>query len=152
MGGGLQSWEEVFTGVACGEVSRWVGKLLAKTSNLRLGVESRVKFWIDRWCGDLPLRLAFLVLYNIATNREASVDSSLIRQGVGDRRDWNVRFNRGPNDWEVELVDDSFWFLAANLPSTDDGDRMRWKLTKNGDLNICSFYHKLCDSFFIIFP
>ena len=63
----------------------------------------------------------------VTTNREASVDSSLIRQGVGERRDWNVHFNRGPKDWEAELVDDSFRFLVANLPSTDDGDRMRWK-------------------------
>ena len=85
--------------------------------------------------------MAFPVLYNIATNREASVDSSLIRQGVGDRRDWNVRFNRGPNDWEVELVDDSFWFLAANLPIGTNGDRLRWKLTKNGDFTIHSYYH-----------
>ena len=63
----------------------------------------------------------------VTTNREAFVDSSLIRQGVGERRDWNVHFNRGPKDWEAELVDDSFRFLVANLPSTDDGDCMRWK-------------------------
>ena len=87
----------------------------------------RVKFWTDRWCGELPFRLAFSVFYNIATNKAAFVDSSLIRQGVGERRDWNVHFNRGPKDWEAELVDDSFRFLAANLPSTDDGDCMRWK-------------------------
>ena len=88
----------------------------SKNIQFKIGVGSRVKFWIDWWCGDLPLRLAFPVLYNIATNREASVDSSLIRQEVGDRRDWNVRFNRDPNDWEVELMDDFFQFLAANLP------------------------------------
>lgn len=112
----------------------------------------RVKFWIDRWCGDLPLRLAFLVLYSIATNRAASVDSSLIRQEVGDRRGWDVHFIWSPNDWEVELVDDFFQFLAANLPSADDGDRMRWKLTKNGDFNIRSFYHKLRGSSSVVFP
>ena len=32
-----------------------------------------------------------------------------------------------------------------------DGDRMRWKLTKNGDFNIRSFYHKL-DGSFVVFP
>ena len=58
----------MFTIVARGEVSRWVGKLLVKTSSLRLGVGSRVKFWINWWCGDLSLCLAFLVLYNIASN------------------------------------------------------------------------------------
>ena len=45
-----------------------------------------------------------------------------------------------------------FLFLAANLPSTDDGDSMRWKLTKNGDFNIRLFYHKLRGSSSIVFP
>ena len=46
----------------------------------------------------------------------------------------------GPNDWEADVVDDFFWFLASKLPLADDSDRMRWKLTKNGDFNIRSFY------------
>ena len=53
-----------------------------KNIPFRVGVGSRVKFWIDQWCGDLPLQLAVLILYGIATNREASVDSSLIWQGA----------------------------------------------------------------------
>ena len=36
-GDGPLSWEGVFMGVVCGEVSRWGGKCLAKMSNLRLG-------------------------------------------------------------------------------------------------------------------
>ena len=43
-----------------------------------------MKFWKDRWCGDPPLYLTFLILYEFATNRDASVDSSLERLGVGD--------------------------------------------------------------------
>ena len=42
----------------------------------------RVKFWTDRWCGDLPLQLSFLVVFGIATNREASMASSLERLGI----------------------------------------------------------------------
>ena len=45
----------------------------------------RVKFWSDRWCRDLPLLLAFPTLYNFAANKEASVESSMICQGAGDR-------------------------------------------------------------------
>ena len=33
-----------------------------------------------------------------------------------------------------------------------DGDRMRWKLTKNGDFTIHLYYHKLHGSFSIVFP
>ena len=35
--GGPLSWEGVFMGVVCGEVSRWVGKFLTKMSSIRLG-------------------------------------------------------------------------------------------------------------------
>ena len=52
----------------------------------KVGVGDRVKFWSDRWCGYLPLLLAFPTLYNFAANKEASVESSLICQGAGDRR------------------------------------------------------------------
>ena len=57
-----------------------------------------MKLWKYRWCGDLPLQLAFPILYNFAANREASVESSLIGQGAGVRRTWDVRFIRDPND------------------------------------------------------
>ena len=77
-------------------------------------MKDRVKFWTDRWCGDLSLQLAFPVLYNFAANREASVESSLICQGARDGRTWDVHFNRGPNDWEADVVVDFFRFLATN--------------------------------------
>ena len=54
-----------------------------KNVQYKVGVRDRVKLWKDRWCGDLPLNLAFPILYNFATNREASVESSLICQGAG---------------------------------------------------------------------
>ena len=49
----------------------------------KVGVGDRVKFWSDRWCGYLPLLLAFPTLYNFAANKEASVESSLKCQGAG---------------------------------------------------------------------
>ena len=64
-----------------------------KNVHYKFGGGDRVKLWTNRWCGDLPLQLAFPVLYNFAANREASVESSLICQGAGDGRIWNVRFN-----------------------------------------------------------
>ena len=118
----------------------------------KVGVGDRVKFWSDRWCGYLPLLLAFPTLYNFAANREAFVESSLICQGARDRRTWDVHFIRGPNDWEADVVDDFFRFLASHLPSMTDGDRLRWILTKNGDFTIRSYYHKLHGSSSIAFP
>ena len=111
-----------------------------------------MKFWKDRWCGDLPLNLAYPVLYNFAANKEAFVQSSLTCHGAGDRRIWDVRFNRGPNDWEADVVDEFLRLLASNLPSGTEGDHLKWKLTKKGDFTIRSFYHKLHGSSSVVFP
>ena len=127
-------------------------KVFNKYVQYKVGVGDRVKLWTDRWCGDLPLHLAFLALYNFAANREASVESSLICQGAGDRRTWDICFIRGSNDWEADVVDDFFRFLASNLLSVTDGDRLKWRLTNNGDFTIRSFYHKLHGSSSVAFP
>ena len=42
--------------------------------------------------------------------------------------------------------------LGSNLAPTDNGDHMRWKLSKNGDFDIQSFYNKLRGPLPIIFP
>ena len=112
----------------------------------------RVKLWTDQWCGDSPLQLTFLRVYGIASNKEASVASSLERLGIEERRSWDVRFIRRPNDWEMGGVDEFLHTLDSNLPHTENGDRMRWKLTKNENFDIQSFYTKLRSLLLIIFP
>ena len=77
---------------------------------------------------------------------------SLIRLGIEERRSWDVRFIRRPNDWEMGDVDAFLRTLGSNLPPTKNGDYMRWKLTKNGNFNVRSFYSKLRGPMPIIFP
>ena len=91
-------------------------------------------------------------MYGIATNREASVASSLERLGIEARRSWKVRLFRDPNDWELGDVDEFLHTLGSNLPQSEHGDRMRWKLSKKGDFDIHSFYNKFRSPFSIIFP
>ena len=50
------------------------------------------------------------------------------------------------------MVVDFFCYLVTNLPSGIDGDRLRWKLTKNGVFTIRSYYHKLHSSSSVVFP
>ena len=78
--------------------------------------------------------------------------SSLERLGIGDWRSWDVRFSRRPNDWEMGVVDEFLRTLDSNLPPIENGDRMRWKMTKKEDFDIRSFYNKLRDPLLIIFP
>ena len=69
----------------------------------------------------------------MASNREALVASSLEQLGIEERRSWNVHFVQRPNDWEMGDVDDILHTLGSSLPPTENGDRIRWKLTKHGD-------------------
>ena len=47
-----------------------------------------------------------------------------------------MHFSRRPNDWEMGGVDDFLSTLGSNLPPIENGDHMRWKLTKNEDFDI----------------
>ena len=112
----------------------------------------RVKLLTDQWCGDSPLQLTLPRVYGIASNKETSVASSLEQLGLEERRSWDVHFIRRPNDWKMGGVDDFLCTLGSNLPPTKNRNRMRWKLTKNKDFNIRSFYNKLRSPLPIIFP
>ena len=54
-------------------------EVFSKNIWFEVGVGHRVKFLTDQWCGDSPLQLTFLVVYEIASNKGASVASSLER-------------------------------------------------------------------------
>ena len=91
-------------------------------------------------------------MHGIASNKGASVASSLEQLGIEERRSWDVHFIRRPNDWEMGGVDDFLHTLGSNLPPTENGDRIRWKLAKKGVFDIRSFYNKLRNPLPIIFP
>ena len=56
----------------------------------------------DRWCGDLPLKEAYPVLFECASNQDATIEDVLIHQAEGI--EWDVTFIRNFNDWEVDIV------------------------------------------------
>ena len=43
-----------------------------KTS-FEVGSENKVKFWKDKWCGDMPLRNSFLDPYSIGSSKDVWV-------------------------------------------------------------------------------
>ena len=43
-----------------------------------MGDGTRVKFWHDVWCGDYPLKEAFLEFYCISWSREASLGCTVL--------------------------------------------------------------------------
>ncbi len=63
-----------------------------------VGVGDRIHFWVDRWCGDHPLKEVFPDLYVCASNQHATIASLLIQSASGSQSDWNVTFVRNFND------------------------------------------------------
>ena len=61
-------------------------EVFSKNVQFEVGVGEKVKFWTDRWCGDSPLQLTFLVVFGIASNKEAFVAFSLEQLGIEDWR------------------------------------------------------------------
>ena len=96
--------------------------------------------------------MAFPRLYGIAIDKKVFVEVSLSRQGVEDRRIWDVRFIQEFNDWDMDEGLHFLRILGVNTPPMDVGDRMRWKLKPNGEFDIRSYYNKLRDSPSIVFP
>ena len=99
-------------------------EVFSKNICFEVGLGDRVKLWIDQWCGDSSLHLTFPSVHGIASNKGASVASSLEQLGIEERRSWDVHFIRRPNDWEIGGVDDFLHTLGSNLPPTENGDRI----------------------------
>jgi hypothetical protein len=62
--------------------------LLCSHTRLILGNGSRIRFWDDVWCGEMPLKEAFPVLYDIARDKDAHVVDHLVV--VSGSYQWDV--------------------------------------------------------------
>jgi hypothetical protein len=113
------------------------------------GDGSRISFWEELWCGISTLKEAFLGLYNIASNKEASiVDNIDLSSGS---RQWNVSFLRSLNDWEVDdLVSFHNLLYAHNL--VGGVDKIWWILDRKGKYAVKSFYNVLISRDCCSFP
>ena len=68
-----------------------------------MGNGQRVKFWMDKWCGDEPLCESFPSLFSISLSKEVWVSD--VWNSDGDGGGWTLLFSRAFSDWEVELVE-----------------------------------------------
>ena len=77
--------------------------LLVKSNcGFLVGEGSRVRFWEDTWCGSNPLCTIFPHLYSLAGSKGAMVAE--VWDALGEEGEWNPRFIRHFNDWEMDMV------------------------------------------------
>ena len=89
----------------------WVGllKAISKEADqlkqnciFELGDGYRLRFWEDAWCGDNPLSAVLPGLYSLAGTTGAKVAD--VWEGTIGTGEWNLRFIRPFNDWEMDSV------------------------------------------------
>ena len=107
------------------------------------GRGDRIRFWYDKWCGEMPFKDLFPLLFGCVTNRNASIEEVVSRPSASTAREWNISFLRDFNDWELPLVAAFFQFLHPLLPRHDRLDSMVWKPRHKGHFDVSSFYSAL---------
>jgi len=94
--------------------------LFSSHTRLVLGDGSRIRFWDDVWCGEMPLKEAFPGLYDIACDKNLLVVAHLILENGSFQ--WDVKLIRVAHDWEVDVLA-SFFTLLYSIRFDRDGGR-----------------------------
>ncbi|RVW74561.1 Copper-transporting ATPase PAA1, chloroplastic [Vitis vinifera] len=115
----------------------------------KVGKGTKVSFWTDHWCGNEELAQTFPQLFELAVQRNASVnemwDSSLGQGG------WNIRLFRNLNDWELDALGELLQLLR-DLRTSLEEDAVIWKGESHGLFRIRDAYKLLAGSNVISFP
>ena len=87
-----------------------------------VGNGQRVRFWMDKWCGDEPLCESFPSLFSISLSKNAWVLD--VWNSVGDGDGWTPLFARAFNDWEIEEVEHFLQRIQAFRVQREEEDRV----------------------------
>ena len=114
------------------------------------GNGQRVRFWMDKWCGDEPLCESFPSLFTISSYKEAWVADVWNLDGDGDG--WTPLFSRAFNDWELELVEHFLEKIQAFKVHRDAEDRVIWTISRYGTFSVKPLYSILGPEVSPLFP
>jgi hypothetical protein len=108
-----------------------------------VGGGDRIRFWLDKWCGNSPLKDLFPMMFLCSMDCQASVASVLSRSDLHASYAWNISFVRDFNDWELPEVMSFFNFIQTFLPRRETEDKLVWILRKFGQFDVWSYYGAL---------
>ncbi|KAG6730538.1 hypothetical protein I3842_01G085400 [Carya illinoinensis] len=109
-------------GVSLWKFIRKEWESFVKHVNFVVGEGSRISFWFDDWCGDRALNRVFPAIFCMASDWHTFVSDLLVR--TYRSLQWDVRFNRTVQDWELDDVSDFFGFLYSLGIGGDERDRI----------------------------
>ena len=111
---GVGVWKEIL------KEKDWCWENMAFT----MGNGTKIRFWTNLWCGCTVLSQRFPHLYGMVAHRNGTVEE-MWDQNVG-QGGWDLRFVRGFNDWELDMVGE---------------DAVFWKGGRNGQFKVKEAYN-----------
>jgi hypothetical protein len=101
-------------------------------------------------CGELTLKEAISVLYNITRVKDASVAGNL--DFSSDSFQWNVSFIHTTHDWEVDILVSFCTLLYFHRVRMEGEDKLWWASSHKGKFVVSSFYKILACKGDLPFP
>ncbi|RVW49324.1 hypothetical protein CK203_073184 [Vitis vinifera] len=117
--------------------------------NFKVGKGTKIRFWKDPCCGEVELAHRFPQLFNVAAQRSATVGE--LWDYNSDQGSWNLRFSRGFNDWELNMVDELLQIIRSQRITLEE-DLALWKGGKNGKFEVKEAYELLISHSTLLFP
>ncbi|KAG2684632.1 hypothetical protein I3760_10G084800 [Carya illinoinensis] len=105
------------------------------------GRGTRVRIWVDVWCGDVALKETFPSLFRIALHKEASVADYM--DSSNGLLQYNVSFIRSVQDWEVGDISDFYNTLYALNLEWGVEEKLLWTHPGNNNFSVISLYNAL---------
>jgi hypothetical protein len=122
----------------------------SRLAKFEVGDGSRIKFWLDLWCGDGPLKDTYPDLFRLARNKDAFIVDHL--QHRNSSTHWELHFICSVQDWELESVS-TFFDLLFSCPVKGHGvDTLVWRSSGKADFLVNWFYKTLVPRVAAEFP
>ncbi|CAL5434168.1 unnamed protein product [Camellia sinensis] len=130
----------------------WLGrKTFWDRVRFKVAIGDRVRFWEDRWCGELSLAAMFPLIFAIAADVEELV--ALVRVRQGQSYTWNLHLRRNVQDWELDQLVGLLGFLYELQFGGDGEDTLSWEGPRaKGIFLVSSFYGMLEGGGVGVFP
>ena len=116
----------------------------------KVGNGIRIRFWHDRWCGEVPLKLSFPDLFSIARDKEAAI-ADIMSFGLGGLH-WDLSFSRNMHDWELENLTSFMDLIYATSLNGRGEDCLCWDCPSNHKFAVKKYYRSLSPHSSIFFP
>ncbi|XP_028099375.1 uncharacterized protein LOC114298914 [Camellia sinensis] len=108
---------------------------------IQVGDGNRIKFWLDRWCGNSSLKSTFPLLFNLSIDKEGSLQQFMARKTSPNN--WNFPLRRVLFTWELD-EEANLLGLLSSAPSLSLGraDHFIWATASatSGVFSVSSLY------------